>query len=65
MITERWCNNADKGNQVLGDKLVPVVLCVGVPHGMVRYCTAACEGALPDWTFSRPKHVCVCACVCV
>ena len=36
MITESWCNNADKENQVLDDKLVPLLLCSSVPHGVAR-----------------------------
>lgn len=32
--------------ETVGDKLVPVLLlCAGVPHGMVKDCTAACEVA--------------------
>ena len=50
--------------ETVGDKLVPVLLCAVVPHGVVKDWTAACEVALSDYTLSRPKHVCVCVCVC-
>jgi len=43
--------------ETVGDKLVPVLLRAGVPHDVAKDWSAACEVALSDYTFSRPKYV--------